>query len=103
MKIKKPAPKMYEKKEKSVSYGTFAKTKRPKDFVPLQVVSTGYNPRETTKYQSLSTKGLTGGIKVGEVLVYTGGYAKGVSLMHKSCYQPVFSDQEAIEHAQMRR
>ena len=34
---------------------------------------------------------------------YTGDKVKGITVMHKSCLQPVFSNQEAIDAAHMRR
>ena len=34
---------------------------------------------------------------------YTGENVKGIAVMHKSCLQPVFSQQEAIDSATMRR
>lgn len=38
-----------------------------------------------------------------EVPVYTGSSVVGISIMHKSCLQPVFNQQEAIDAANMRR
>lgn len=38
-----------------------------------------------------------------ESIMYTGDKMKGLSIVHKSCIQPIFSDQEAKEHASMRR
>jgi hypothetical protein len=34
---------------------------------------------------------------------YTGNSVVGITIMHKSCLQPVFSQQEAIDAANMRR
>ena len=34
---------------------------------------------------------------------YTGTKVLGIALQHKSCYQPVFNHQAAIDSAQMRR
>lgn len=34
---------------------------------------------------------------------YTGDLVKGISIVHKSCLQPVFSDEQAKEYASMRR
>lgn len=34
---------------------------------------------------------------------YTGDIVKGISLFHKSCYQPVVSQQECLDAASMRR
>ena len=38
-----------------------------------------------------------------DVPVYTGDKMLGVTIMHKSCLQPVFSEQAAVEAAHMRR
>lgn len=38
-----------------------------------------------------------------DVPEYTGENMKGIAIMHKSCLQPVFSDQEAKDSASMRR
>lgn len=35
--------------------------------------------------------------------VYTGDQVLGITIVHKSCLQPVFNQQEAIDAAQMRR
>jgi len=35
--------------------------------------------------------------------VYTGSEMIGVTVLHKSCLQPVFSKQDAIDAAKMRR
>lgn len=35
--------------------------------------------------------------------VYTGDSCIGVTILHKSCLQPVFSKQEAVDAAKMRR
>ena len=34
---------------------------------------------------------------------YTGTLIKGIGLLHKSCLQPIISDQEAVDIARMRR
>jgi hypothetical protein len=38
-----------------------------------------------------------------EPLFYTGTRLKGIAVLHKSCLQPVFSQEEATEVARMRR
>ena len=35
--------------------------------------------------------------------VYTGNQVVGISIIHKSCLQPIFSKQEAVDAASMRR
>jgi hypothetical protein len=38
-----------------------------------------------------------------DIPVYTGTSMVGITIMHKSCLQPVFNQQEAIDAANMRR
>ena len=38
-----------------------------------------------------------------DIPVYTGTSVVGITIMHKSCLQPVFNQQEAIDAAKMRR
>lgn len=59
--------------------------------------------RETPKYPSLSTPGQGGGTKPVHSLRYTGSKMIGVAVMHKSNSVPVFTDEDAIALAQMRR
>jgi hypothetical protein len=44
-----------------------------------------------------------GGSTAPVVKVYTGDQVLGVTVLHKSCLQPVFSKQDAIDAAKMRR
>jgi hypothetical protein len=58
--------------------------------------------RETPKYPSLTT---TGGAGTKPVLgkVYTGDKMKGIGTLHKSNAVPIFTNEEAIDQANMRR
>jgi len=38
-----------------------------------------------------------------EAMEYTGDKMVGIAIMHKSCLQPVFSEEEARDSASMRR
>lgn len=58
-------------------------------------------PRNTTKPPSLVTPGGSTALK--DAPVYTGTEMVGISIIHKSCLQPVFSKQAATDVAQMRR
>ena len=59
-------------------------------------------PRVTrTDIPSLFTPG--GDCTKKEPPKYTGDKMIGISIIHKSCLQPVFSQQEAIDAASMRR
>ena len=58
-------------------------------------------PRETTRPPSLVTAG--GDTNAKEVPVYTGTRMVGISIIHKSCLQPIFSKEAAVDAASMRR
>ena len=57
--------------------------------------------RETTK--KLPSRVTEGGSTSAVTKVYTGDQVMGVTIIHKSCLQPVFNRQEAIDAANMRR
>jgi hypothetical protein len=81
-----------------------APTRRRKPVEPLSGNYQLTTPpgRETTQHlPSVDTGGphVTGRA----VKVYTGTKVLGVTVVHKSCLQPVFSQQEAIDAAKMRR
>jgi hypothetical protein len=58
-------------------------------------------PRPTTRPPSLVTPGGSTALK--ETMKYTGGEVLGITIIHKSCLQPVFKRQDAIDAANMRR
>lgn len=58
-------------------------------------------PRQTSKPPSLVTPG--GSTAPKEIMEYTGDKMVGISIIHKSCLQPVFSKESAIDAASMRR
>lgn len=58
--------------------------------------------RETQKIPSRDT-GHTGAVRTKDIPQYTGDRVMGVTIVHKSCLQPVFNKQEAIDAAKMRR
>ena len=58
-------------------------------------------PRTTTRPPSLVTPG--GSCALKEIPKYTGTEMLGISIIHKSCLQPVFNQQAAIDAASMRR
>lgn len=100
-KVNKKPPSMYEPKKVAHTYPKFARTTRPKNFEPVYPSVQGVYVREQPKIRSLVTPGGIAYQKQDQR--YTGDKAIGISLMHKSCFQPVFSTEEAIEHAKMRR
>ena len=58
-------------------------------------------PRLTMNPPSLVTPG--GDCNLKEIPKYTGTEMLGMSIIHKSCLQPVFNQQAAIDAASMRR
>ena len=54
------------------------------------------------QYKSLDT-GVKGAVATKATPHYTGDRLLGITIVHKSCLQPVFSQEEAIAAAQMRR
>jgi hypothetical protein len=54
------------------------------------------------KISSLSSW-VTGPCSSKKIPAYTGENIVGISILHKSCLQPIFSKQEAIDVANMRR
>ena len=57
--------------------------------------------RDTARPPSLVTPGGSTALK--KVPVYTGDLMIGISIIHKSCLQPIFSKQAAVDAASMRR
>jgi hypothetical protein len=82
-------------------YNAWSKPKRKeqefKEYVPSYS-----NYRETPDYPSLTTSGPVSTERQ-EPKQYTGTLIKGISTMHKSNAVPIISEEEAKEHASMRR
>ena len=57
--------------------------------------------RVTRRIPSLVTPG--GDCNLKEIPKYTGTEMIGISIIHKSCLQPIFSQQAAVDVANMRR
>lgn len=47
--------------------------------------------------------GIKGAVTVKQTPHYTGENLVGIAVMHKSCLQPIFNQQQAIDSASMRR
>ena len=75
------------------------KNTKKKNFEPLK--SKPAPIRETPKIPSLPFT--AGPCTKSEQKVYTGTKVKGIGTMHKSNAVPIFSDEEAVEIAKMRR
>lgn len=65
-----------------------------------------YTPRETYRRdlpEYPSHEAMVGSTSLPERKVYTGDLVKGISTMHKSNAVPIIDEQEAKDHASMRR
>lgn len=60
-------------------------------------------PGRTTSHHIPSRGDNSGVAAAREVNTYTGDKMVGISLIHKSCLQPIFNQQAAIDAASMRR
>jgi hypothetical protein len=60
-------------------------------------------PKSTISYPSLNSKVDSNACAKREENVYTGDKLLGIAVIHKSCLQPVFSKEDAIEISRMRR
>jgi hypothetical protein len=76
----------------------FARTAKPAAVAPLERPQLA---REREKRHSLVTPGGTTALKPSPQ--YTGNKVLGVTVVHKSCLQPVFNVEAAIDAAHMRR
>ncbi len=92
-----------KQRELAAEWDKLMKKYEPKK--PLKQVSPLPKPkayvRETPKYPSLNT-GFHDCTKKAAP-VYTGNAIKGIGTMHKSNAVPIFSDEQAVEIATMRR
>lgn len=69
----------------------------------VQTMRTDVVRRESdTRPKSLNSW-ITGAVSSKPSQQYTGDMVKGITVLHKSCLQPVFTEQEAIDAAHMRR
>jgi hypothetical protein len=87
-------------KKKKVNYWTQKKSKPVKEFVEYKP-DYSYRRDETQEIKSLDTG--VGSTPKQEPKQYTGTLVKGISTMHKSNAVPIISEDEAKEHASMRR
>ncbi len=80
----------------------FARKEHPKSEVDHKVYPKIPDFRKGPDITSLQTKGLASTAKK-EAQTYTGTKMKGIGTLHKSNSVPIFSDEEAIDIARMRR
>lgn len=69
---------------------------------PAATVSPVPVGRENDKVNRLNSW-ITGPVNTKPTQQYTGDKVLGISIIHKSCLQPVFNQQQAIDAATMRR
>jgi hypothetical protein len=75
--------------------------KRAMKAEPLVYRLTGATDRAGTAH--IPSRDTGGNATLAAPKVYTGDQVLGVTVLHKSCLQPVFSKQDAIDAARMRR
>lgn len=88
-------------KELQKKWGVSQEDKKKKHTSTTSATKAVYR-RETPRPPSLDS-GVTGAVTVKQTPHYTGENLVGIAVMHKSCLQPVFNQQQAIESATMRR
>ena len=104
MKTKKPAPSQYAKKSEPEQYKKFARSGSVAKVKIDPVVNQTSMRQDSLDYKNLPSKITTGGsTSAKDSLVYTGTEVKGISLVHKSGFMPVFTDEQAKDFANMRR
>lgn len=89
----------YTPRKKVESYPKFAK--RPVKVTIDSPVKPSYSVRSTKNFPSKVTQG--GSTSKQDPMTYTGSKMIGITILHKSCLQPVFSQEAAVEAAHMRR
>ena len=75
--------------------------KRAMKAEPLVYKLSAPEGRMTTHH--IPSRNTGGNATLAPAKVYTGDQVLGVTVLHKSCLQPVFSKQDAIDAARMRR
>lgn len=84
------------RKKKYNAWSTKKREYEFKDYIPEQPYR-----RETPVYKSIDSG--IGSTEKKERMNYTGTLVKGISTMHKSNAVPIIDEQEAKDHANMRR
>lgn len=69
----------------------------------VQTIRTDVVRRESDVRPKSLNSWITGAVSSKPSQQYTGDMVKGITVVHKSCLQPVFTEQEAIDAAHMRR
>jgi hypothetical protein len=79
----------------------FGKGPVPSGIKPWTPIDSTASVRATQSIRSLSTPGGSTALKPAPQ--YTGEKMLGVAVMHKSCLQPIFNQEAAVDVAKMRR
>ena len=84
---------------KNIYKSTTTKVSKP----AVQTMRTDVVRRESDVRPKSLNSWITGAVSSKPSQQYTGDMVKGITVVHKSCLQPVFTEQEAIDAAHMRR
>ena len=87
--------------QKKWSVGQDSKKKKPAA-TSYNIQSNVYRRETGPRIPSIDT-GVKGAVTVKPTPHYTGENLVGIAVMHKSCLQPIFNQQQAIDSAKMRR
>jgi len=85
----------------NAKYESISKAKNRKVDTVLNYTLRNPVGRERVELPSVVTHG--GNTAARESMMYSGDRVKGISIVHKSCLQPVFTDEQAKDFAGMRR
>lgn len=89
-------------KELQKKWGVAQKDKKKRTSVNATAPAAVYR-RETGPRPPSLDSGVKGAVTVKQTPHYTGENLVGIAVMHKSCLQPIFNQQQAIDSATMRR
>jgi len=89
-------------KDLQKKWGVTQQDKKKKTGVNTSLPAAVYR-RETGPRPPSLDSGVKGAVTVKPTPHYTGENLVGIAVMHKSCLQPIFNQQQAIDSATMRR
>jgi len=89
-------------KELQKKWGVTQEDKKKRQIVKATAPAAVYR-RETGPRPPSLDSGVKGAVTVKQTPHYTGENLVGIAVMHKSCLQPIFNQQQAIDSATMRR
>jgi hypothetical protein len=100
----KQSPSMYAPREVKQEYSKFARPGSVAKTKIQPVINTISIREDGLSYKTIPSLSTTGGSTAKKAeQMYSGDRLIGISICHKSCLQPVFSNDEAKEFASMRR